>query len=614
MLNNKYRKLYEIELLKQTNPYRYYTEYVEQKIKGEDIAPFICVEENDIYKIYDAAEYFIYESNSGHSSDDERTYLIEKAKKLNADLIYSDSDYINNSGIRFAPFFKPDWSPDYYKCYDFVTEFYAVKKELNNACIEKMNKIEHVSKVLFHNVSDENVETIYEEVSKKIITPDYLLDEEIKGDTVSIVIPSKDNPDMLKRCIDGVITAKIKSSININEVVIVDNGSSSENREIIEGFIHKISDVSIIYCYDQKEFNFSAMCNQGAEKTSGEYILFLNDDIEVVDQNFIVKMLYYARMNHVGAVGAKLIYPGGNVIQHTGLVDLKFCGPSHKLSTFSDGDILYYGRNRANLNCLAVTGACLMVSRQKYFLINGFHDKMKVGYNDVDLCISLYEKGLYNVVVNDTLLIHHESVSRGNDLSYEKNLRLKTERDLLYKRHPFVREKGDPFYNKNLAGDFLDYRVDVIPDYENREYRSIRYSNLEKTAKRLYLKYGQSSAKNSFCNIESNSYYFSLFNEGDAVVISGWALINKRDNVLFDRYLCVYDKEKDEMQVFDTSKQIRKDVKDVFIKAKNAELAGFVSKLSTENIDYEKEYEYGILFVSKCFGRKYYAGFNKSDI
>ena len=622
------KEQYEKELLKQSDPYGYYIKYVEQKIKGEENAPFICIEENDEYRVYDSENYFIYESKKGTSSQLEKQKLIDEAEKLNADLIYTDSDCITGEGARFAPFFKPDWSPDYYDCFDYITEYYAIKKELNNTDIKKISRVIHIANILFHRFFDKNEDELYQSVLDRSKTPDYFSNISITDDTVSVVIPSKDNPEMLLRCIEGVIESKIKSSINIKNTVIIDNGSTEENQCIIRDFIDKNPEANINYLYEPSEFNYSNMCNTGAKECTGKYLLFLNDDIEPIDKLFISKLLHYAKLSHVGAVGAKLIYPDGESIQHIGITDLKYCGPSHKLSTFSDNKIHYYGKNKININSLAVTGACLMVSAEKYFLTGGFHGKMKVGYNDVDLCISLYEKGFFNVVVNDTVLIHHESVSRGKDISYAKLDRLNKERELLYERHPQIREYGDPFYNCNFAGDFLDYRINVIPDWENREYLSKQKPELESNARKLRDKYGDSSTRNTFCNIEGVKTERKLADADISIVISGWGLLNGMDNSLYDMYLCMYSIDLDKVLVFETARVLRKDLSEVFPDAKNSCLSGFIAKISLDELDIkeiskeqdgielkiEKEYEYGILLKHKYFGTKHYAGFIKSDI
>ena len=185
------------------------------------------------------------------------------------------------------------------------------------------------------------------------------------------------------------------------------------------------------------EFNYSVMCNLGAASAKGDYLLFMNDDVDAITEGFIEKLLVYAARSYVGAVGAKLLFPDDVSIQHIGVMDINR-GPTHKLAFMPDSSVQYYCRNRFAWNVLAVTGACLMVSREKYYQIGGFYDKMVVGYNDTDLCVRLTEAGYFNVVNNDCVMTHHESLARGADgESDAKSQRLREERNLLYRIHPW---------------------------------------------------------------------------------------------------------------------------------------------------------------------------------
>ena len=356
------------------------------------------------------------------------------------------------------------------------------------------------------------------------------------------------------------------------------------------------------------------MCNKGADESSGDYFLFLNDDIEITDELFLLKLVYFAKMDHVGACGVKLLYPGDERrIQHIGITSLKLAGPTHKLSTFRDSETLYFGRNRGIHNCLAVTGACLMVSREKYFKTGGFHDKMKVGYNDVDLCVSLYEQGFLNVVNNECILIHHESVTRGHDAaSFEKSDRLDKERNILYERHPWLLSDIDPYYNVNLAEDFLEYRVNVIPDFEKRDYESKQDWKAAKFAAR--------KDKGSDKEIKDKPLFYNLEKvsiEREYVSLSGWALINKKDNYLFDTYLGVRAAD-DSWHVFNTAKVFREDLAKVFKEARFTGLSGFFARIPKQFISIaglnDDKQRFALILKNKQTGKRYYAGFTKSDI
>lgn len=618
------KKLYDEELLKQTDPYTYYIGKAKHKSdelsnEGEHAnAPFnssvlpgqgravfsfnkitygtLLIRtddikfafETDIHSVYEYDDLFLFESKKGRSSDEEKIEIFKKSIELNADLTFCDVDHITSSGKRHTPFYKPEFSLDTYKCFDYISDFYVVKKNKSRHAIETLEKIAHVTKVLFHYNCEENEDDIinlhgYDRniyIDEKI----YLSDPELVSakNKISIVIPSKDNPGLIKKCLEGLIKAEIKSGINRLEVIIVDNGSCEENKTQITDVITKITRdmkssenlLNINYIYDPCEFNFSKMCNKGAGEAGGEYLVFLNDDIEVTDEIFLLKLLYFARMPHVGAVGCKLLYPGEERrIQHIGITALKLAGPTHKLSTLSDDRVYYFGANRGIHNCLAVTGACMMVSREKYFKTGGFHDKMKVGYNDVDLCVNLYENGYLNVVNNECVLIHHESLTRGADReNIEKLKRLDNERALLYERHPWLLTDGDPYYNGNLAQDFLEYRVNVIPDFERRDYVSDEAAPY--VAKKF--KKNMTAGKNAFMNIES------INENGEYLDISGWALLNKKDNSNCD--ICIVVTTTKGVSVFKTAKVYRNDLETVFPDAKHVKLSGFLARIPKDII------------------------------
>lgn len=633
----KHKTNYAREVLKQTNPYMYYVENIEMNKQGlldsnpcgfyekKDIKMLENpVKETDTHRVYSFAGCFLFENKNGYSSVSEKLKLIMTLKEKNADLCYSDSDKITKDGVRFAPYFKQDYFTDSFNSYDYISEFYAVKEESCDKRISDINNIFHISEILYHGYFDSNsinknmadkgcysipekvLSAVYEETVKDYKEPDYILDKSILNETVSVVIPSKDNVELLRKSLESIRISKNDTNVRISETVVVDNGSSEENREKIEKIIESFSDINAKYIYKKMEFNFSLMCNTGAHETTGDYLLFMNDDIEVIDKGFLLKLLYHARKPYAGCVGPKLLYPQGNLIQHIGLVNLKLCGPSHMLSHFEDESVQYYGANRMVRNMLALTGACLMLSRVKYFKNNGFCDKMEIGYNDVDLCICMYEKGYLNIQVNDTVLYHHESVTRGLDaISKEKFLRLKKERDLLYEKHPFLLTEGDPFYNCNLKDDSIAYGIYVEADADRKDLKSKKIECSEKKVLRAFKK----NSKIAHMNIESMHVERGIFNEGDSYVVSGWAILEKRDNSLFERYIVVKEKGcHSGAKAFEMFPIYREDVSDVFKKAVNAELSGFRAKIPLEYIEEDKEYDFGVIFTSKITKKRYYAG------
>ncbi len=441
--------------------------------------------------------------------------------------------------------------------------------------------------------------------------------------SLSIIIPSKDHSDILTACLESIKKYFMPAPGKMLEIIIVDNGSSSAEGLKIEDYLRGYPrEIPVKYVYQKMDFNYSVMCNIGAEQAAGEYLLFLNDDIELIDDNTLERMYAYAALEHTGAVGAKLYYPGGNVIQHTGIaVDLD-CGPTHKFATYTDDKPYYYGRNVFNLNVLAVTGACLMVSREKYFKCGGFNDKMGIGYNDVELCVRLYENGFMNVVLNECILFHHESLSRGMDhIDDEKYKRLKEERQLLYELHPWIREEGDPFYSVNLIPDTLDYSVSVMPEYTVRSSRSLMTDDV-KLAERIKslvqsdsdtntspadkaVKKRRPGKKRVHFNIERTGTFRGIMkDEEDYYQIEGWAILNKRDNALYTTELA-FVTSSGECRIFNTFKQSREDVAVVFVNEKNLFLTGFVCKIPASLLDKEETYRVAVIKRSGLTGRKY---------
>ncbi|HCM92082.1 MAG TPA: hypothetical protein DIS78_05935, partial [Lachnospiraceae bacterium] len=437
---------------------------------------------------------------------------------------------------------------------------------------------------------------------------------------LSIIIPSKDHSDILINCLTSIKNNYVKSRNKKLEIIVVDNGSSSAQGLKIEDFLRDLKkDIPVKYIYEEMDFNFSVMCDLGAKEASGGYLLFLNDDIELTDDTTLERMYAYASLPHIGAVGAKLYYPQGNIIQHTGITVSLDCGPTHKLATFPDDKPYYYGINVFNRNVLAVTGAALCVSREKYFKCGGFNDKMGVGYNDVDLCVKLYEEGYKNVVLNECILFHHESLSRGTDHTDDvKYARLKEERQLLYDSHPFIREKGDPYYSVNLIPDNLDYTVNIIADHERRASRSSRVDDpkaaarilkliskddgtvrYDKTGNRIY-----KGSKRLHFNIERTDSFRGIMKEDeDYCLIEGWATLTGRDNALYDTYIALADG--DECMIFDTFKKNREDVAVVFVNEKNLFLTGFKCKIPVSMLDKDKTYRLAMFKKSGLTGINY---------
>ena len=488
--------------------------------------------------------------------------LYEFACKLNEnpelDFIYSDEDKITEDGkIRHLPFFKPEWSPDLYMCENYTNHLsvyrMAITKEIgglrsayNGAqdydftlrFMERSSndRVGHIAKVLYHwrerresiayAMSSKNYATLATKYAKE----EALKRRNIKGHCeyvggldqyrvvyeleqeplVSIVIPSKDHPEILEQCIESI---RRFTSYKNYEIIVVDNGSSAKNKLKIQTYLEKMN---AKYVYDRCTFNFSKMCNQGAQVSGGEYLLFLNDDIEIMQEDWLERMVAHAQNEKIGAVGAKLYYPNSTIIQHAGLVNAKE-GPGHSFLRQNDEVAYCFGLNWLECNCISVTGACLLLKKDIFEQVGKFDESFPVAYNDVDLCFRLHEAGYYNVVRNDVVAYHYESLSRGEDtLDEEKAIRLSTEREALYQKHPSLKWK-DPYLNSNLHlyGPILDLKDN--------------YDRMTMINKMLYVeaKYGSVDAVN---------------NLADRIQIVGWSYLPEyTDNDELERYLIFED-------------------------------------------------------------------------
>ncbi len=390
--------------------------------------------------------------------------------------------------------------------------------------------------------------------------------------TISIVIPSKDHPEVLEQCLASFRT-KTEYDPAKYEWIVVDNGSSAENKQKIEALQ---KEYGFVYLYQPMEFNFSAMCNLGVSKAKGECILLLNDDIEIIQKDWLRIMAGQAVQPHVGAVGAKLWYAGSEMIQHTGITNMKI-GPSHKLVTFADDRNYYYGHNQVTYDMLGVTAAALMVERRKYEAVGGLDESMKVSYNDVDFCFKLAEAGYYNVLRNDAVLYHHESLSRGLDEEDEgKWDRLLQEKEKLFAKHPKLEGK-DIFYHKNLVDNESDYTCNFKFDCKNN-LKETDYS--VEDAKQLAL-LCQNGIQLTVDRAEKQHKIHR--NEPDFMYMMGWSYMPGKDNALFKRHI-VLQKEEGTFLKVEPFLWHRKDVEEVLPEEKNVSLAGFVVRIRKENL------------------------------
>ena len=404
---------------------------------------------------------------------------------------------------------------------------------------------------------------------------------------VSVVIPSRDHPEVLERCL---ASFREKTDYEYYEWIVVDNGSNAQNRSKMAALQQKYG---FAYIYEEMPFNFSRMCNMGAAHATGDLLLFMNDDIEIIEHSWLRRMTGQALQPLTGAVGAKLWYADTQNIQHTGITNLVI-GPSHKLITFPDDRDYYYGRSRVAYNMAGVTAACLMVSRDKYKEIGGFDESMAVAYNDVDFCFKMLEAGYFNVQRNDVVLYHHESLSRGSDDQDEgKWARLLTEKENLYVKHPQM-QRQDPFYNQALIDNASDYRCNYKFPYEKHlQTMPVELSGGELTKK----------AKKKFLRLTVDRVEIQHkihAGEPDILWVMGWCYVPGADNALYDRQVLLTRTGGEGPGEYTAvpADWHRKDVESILQGECNIGLSGFVLRVLRSDLQ-PGTYRIGMLYTNE---------------
>ena len=271
---------------------------------------------------------------------------------------------------------------------------------------------------------------------------------------ISIVIPNKDHVEDLRRCITSI---EKKSTWKNYEIVVVENNSVEQS--IRDYYKELESDPKVKIVTYEGGFNYSRINNVGVKETKGEYLLFLNNDTEVISPDWMEQLLMYAQRKDVGAVGAKLYY-ADNTIQHAGVViglgAHRSAGHTHyKMPREHLG---YMGRLCYAQDVTAVTGACLMVKKSIYEEVDGLDESFTISLNDVDLCLKIREKGYLNIFTPFAELYHYESKTRG--MEEGEKLR-RYERECAHFRDKWKEQldAGDPYYNPNFSLDYSDFTL-----------------------------------------------------------------------------------------------------------------------------------------------------------
>ena len=263
---------------------------------------------------------------------------------------------------------------------------------------------------------------------------------------VSIIIPNKDHSDDLDLAIRSIVT---KSTYKNIEFIVVENNSTEKKTfDYYERIQKEFDNVKVVFW--EREFNYSLINNFGVGYASGEYLFFLNNDIEMINPTSIEEMMWYAFRKDVGIVGARLLY-NDDTIQHAGVV-VGFGGVAgHTFIGLSDVENSYFHRALTLQDYSAVTAAALITKKSIFNEVGGFSEELAVAFNDIDFCMKVRSKD-YLVVYNPyALFYHYESKSRGLEDSPEKIERFNRETAIFMKRWPKILAEGDPYYNPNLT-------------------------------------------------------------------------------------------------------------------------------------------------------------------
>ena len=425
---------------------------------------YICfVEQNDL--IPDNALALIAETVSSHQD---------------IDLIYTDEDLLAEDGSFQKPYFKTEYAEFLLLSHNYMNALLCLK--LNDKTLEELKKVETIDQAFLYrlvlNLIHKNIKTyripevlynrhwqnfkkLEQTSTKDIIEEEFkarnynaaVIDNDNKyynlvkiypdkNPKISIIIPFKDKIYLLKNCIESI---EKKSTYKNYEILLVNNQSTEpESLEYFNNSKHKKVTADFA-------FNYAFINNKAVEYAEGEYLLFLNNDIEVITPDWMENLLGLAQLDQAGIVGAKLLY-GDNTIQHAGIIKYGNKKILHSNRCRSFNTVGYKNYKNIIREYMAVTGACAMTSKEKFNEIGGFDENLAIELNDIDLNFRFIKAGYINLYNANSVLYHHESISRKG---LYRDI-VDKEFDYFYKKWEGLINKPDPYYNPNLA----DFRID----------------------------------------------------------------------------------------------------------------------------------------------------------
>ncbi len=443
--------------------------------------------------------------------------LMEVALQLqfrpDTDYFYSDEDKVSYDSQEFSqPYFKPDFDPELLLCNNYLNHFSVIRRsvfddvggfregydgsqdyDLYLRVTEKARRIVHIPKLLYHwrmvpestAVDPEAKGGLFRESSVKAlraaierrnldatveqgISPgSYRVKYAVPGTKkVCIIIPTRNAVELVDMCVTSIET---HTDYTNYEILIVDNNSDDP---LLETWLSQKKNESSRFRslkFDGR-FNFSSINNYAVQNTDADYLLFLNNDIEVTCQGWLTAMLEFAQQADVGAVGAKLLYPNGR-IQHAGVILGMGGVAGHPFKELPEHNGVYFGHSNMIKNYSAVTAACMLMRRDIFEIAGGFNEELAVSFGDIDLCLEIRKLGYKVIYTPYARLIHHESVSRLDDNETPRRPRFHSEITYMLSKWGRILFE-DPFLNPNIS--ILKYDMSLRDEHENKTLEHFR--------------------------------------------------------------------------------------------------------------------------------------------
>ena len=456
-------------------------------------------------------QYVIFLDGKGKLSPQALYWVVREitANPL-ADFIYCDEDKVDSQSRRSAPHFKPDWNPDLFLTWDYAGTFkvfrtslarqlggfragYGDSQEYDFAlrAVERLNtgSVRHVPRILYHGYLDaeagahnkavlpwENdcagsavrdhlerlgVNTIVSEADEMpgCLRVRYTLPVVLPG--VTLVIPTRNGLELLRRCLESI---KARTSYSNYDIIVVDNGSDDVPTLKYLESLHGKPGMQVIR--DDEPFNFSRLNNLAVGRAKGSVLGLLNNDLEVINADWLSEMVSQALRPEIGIVGARLWYPN-DTIQHAGVI-LSGGVAGHVHKGLARGSKGYFGRAVLTQNFVAVTAACMVLRKKIYQEVGGLDEEFAVAFNDIDLCLRVVSLGYRNLWTPYAQLYHYESASRGHEDTTQKMERFMQEVERMQKRWGNAMFT-DPAYNPNLHSRLKDFSLAWPPNHFERK-------------------------------------------------------------------------------------------------------------------------------------------------